>query len=48
MNAWGLLLILIGFLMIVIGVKGTQTQVLNAFKGTNQGQSSSVLELIGL
>jgi uncharacterized membrane protein len=43
MSAWGLLLIFIGFLLIVIGVKGTQSQVLGAFKGVKQGQSSKFL-----
>jgi hypothetical protein len=39
-NAWGLLLIGIGFLLMVIGVKGTQNQVRDAFKGVNQGQTA--------
>lgn len=40
MNPWGLLFIAVGFILIVIGVKGTQKQVLSAFKGVRQGQSS--------
>jgi hypothetical protein len=48
MNPWGLLLILIGFILIVIGVKGTQSQVLAAFKGVKQGQSTTTLKTIGL
>lgn len=40
MNPWGLLFILIGFVLIVIGVKGTQAQVLKAFKGVKQGQTN--------
>lgn len=41
MSAWGLVLIFIGFILIVIGVKGTQGQVLSAFKGVKQGQSKA-------
>lgn len=41
MNAWGLLLIGIGFLLMVIGVKGTQNQVRDAFKGVKQGQTDA-------
>lgn len=40
MNPWGLLFIVGGFILIVIGVKGTQTQVLSAFKGVKQGQTN--------
>ena len=40
MNPWGLFLIIIGFLMIVVGVKGTQSKVLAAFKGVKQGQTN--------
>lgn len=43
MNPWGLFLIIIGFLMIVVGVKGTQSQVLSAFKGVKQGQTTGNL-----
>jgi hypothetical protein len=39
MSPWAILLILVGFFMIVIGVKGTQSQVLSAFKGIKQGQT---------
>lgn len=39
MNVWGLLLVFVGFILIVIGVKGTQGQVLSAFKGVKQGQT---------
>lgn len=40
MNPWGLFLIIIGFLLIVMGVKNTQGQVLSAFKNVKQGQTS--------
>lgn len=40
MNPWGLFLIVVGFLLIVMGVKGTQGQVLSAFKNVKQGQTS--------
>lgn len=43
MNPWGLFLIVIGFLMIVVGVKGTQSSVLAAFKGVKQGQTKGTL-----
>jgi hypothetical protein len=48
MNPWGLLLIIVGFILIVIGVKGTQSQVLAAFKGVKQGQSGTVLNKLGI
>ena len=38
MNPWGLLLILLGFLMIVIGIKGTQSTVLGYFKSLSVGK----------
>lgn len=41
MNPWGLILLFIGFILIVMGVKGTQGQVLTAFKGVKQGQSKA-------
>ena len=41
MNPWGFVIILIGFLLIVIGVKGTQGRVLAAFKGVKQGQTKA-------
>jgi hypothetical protein len=41
MNPWGLFLLVIGFLLIVIGVKGTQSEVLSAFKGVRQPLSKS-------
>lgn len=40
MNPWGFLFIIIGVMLIIMGVKGTQGQVLTAFKGVKQGQSS--------
>lgn len=40
MNPWALILMGIGFILIVIGVKGTQHEVLNAFKGVKQGQTT--------
>lgn len=40
MNPWGLFLVVVGFLLIVVGVKGTQGQVLSAFKNVKQGQTS--------
>jgi hypothetical protein len=43
MSAWGLILIIVGFVLIVVGVKGTQSQLLTAFKGVKQGQTSSLL-----
>jgi len=39
MSPWGIILVLVGFLLIVIGVKGTGGQVLSAFKGVKQGQT---------
>jgi hypothetical protein len=44
MNPWGLFLIIIGFLLIVMGVKGTQGNVLAAFKGVKQGQSTPIIK----
>jgi hypothetical protein len=44
-NPWGFFLVVIGFLLIVIGVKGTQGHVLAAFKGVKQGQSGKGLSL---
>jgi hypothetical protein len=41
MSPWGVILIVIGFLLIVIGVKGTGSQVLSAFKGVKQGQTKA-------
>lgn len=38
-SAWGLLLIGIGFVMIVMGIKNSQSNVLAAFKGVKQGQT---------
>lgn len=39
MSPWGIILVIAGFLLIVIGVKGTGSQVLTAFKGVKQGQA---------
>ena len=39
MNPWGLFLIIIGLVLIIIGVKGTQGHVLAAFKGVRVGQT---------
>jgi hypothetical protein len=47
-NAWGVLLVIIGFLLLVIGIKGTQSQVLAAFKGIKQGQTTSILKWAGI
>lgn len=33
MNPWGLMFIALGFLLIVIGFKGSQHNVMKAFKG---------------
>lgn len=33
MSPWGIVLILLGIMMIIIGVKGTQHNVIAAFKG---------------
>lgn len=41
MNPWGLFLIVIGFLVMVIGIKGTQGQILSTFKNIKQGQTSN-------
>lgn len=40
MNPWGLLFIALGFLMIVVGFKGSQHSVMDAFKGTSSGGKS--------
>lgn len=40
MNPFGLFLISVGLLMIVIGFKGSQHNVMNAFKGIHGGTSS--------
>lgn len=40
MNPLGLLLISVGLLMVVIGFKGSQHNVMNAFKGIHGGTSS--------
>lgn len=40
MNPFGLFLISVGLLMIVIGFKGSQHNVLNAFKGIHGGTST--------
>lgn len=37
MNPWGLMFIALGFLMIVVGFKGSQHNVMKAFKGTKGG-----------
>lgn len=41
MNPWGLFLIVIGFLVMVVGIKGTQGQILSTFKNIKQGQTSN-------
>jgi hypothetical protein len=33
MNPWGLLLIILGILMIIVGVKGSQHNIVATFKG---------------
>jgi hypothetical protein len=43
MSALGLVLIVIGFALIVVGVKGTQKAVSKAFTGVKQGQTQSLL-----
>jgi hypothetical protein len=43
MSPWGIILVIAGFLLIVIGVKGTGSQVLSAFKGVKQGQTKAFL-----
>lgn len=40
MNPFGLLLISVGLLMIVIGFKGSQHNVMNAFKGIHGGSAA--------
>lgn len=40
MNPWGLLFIAIGLLMIVVGFKGSQHSVMDAFKGVSPGGKS--------
>jgi hypothetical protein len=47
-NAWGVLLVIIGFLLLVIGIKGTQSQVLAAFKGIKQGETAPTLKSFGV
>lgn len=42
MSPWALILIPLGILMIIIGVKGSQSEVLKAFKGVKQGQGQAV------
>lgn len=37
MNPWGLVLIGLGLVLIVIGVKGSQHNVIAAFKGIRSG-----------
>lgn len=44
MSPWALILIPIGIFLIIIGVEGTQQNVLNAFKGVKQGQATNVLK----
>lgn len=39
MNPMALILIPLGFIMIVIGIKGTHKDVLATFKGVKQGQT---------
>lgn len=48
MNPWGLFLVIVGFLLIVMGVKGTQGQVLSAFKNVKQGQTTAYMTGSGL
>lgn len=40
MNPWGLLFMALGFLMIVVGFKGSQHSVMDAFKGAKSGGTS--------
>lgn len=40
MNPFGLILIILGILLIIMGIKGSQSGVLAAIKGVKQGQSS--------
>lgn len=44
MSPWALILIPLGIFMIIIGVKGSQASVLNAFKGVKQGQAQNTLK----
>lgn len=41
MNPWGLMFIALGFLMVVVGFKGSQHNVMKAFKGTNPKSKST-------
>lgn len=40
MNPWGVLFIILGILLIVIGIRGTQGNVKKAFVGVKQGQTT--------
>lgn len=43
MSPWALILIPLGIVLIIIGVKGSQQSVLMAFKGVKQGQGPKAL-----
>lgn len=38
MNPWGLMFVALGFLLIVIGFKGSQHTVMDAFKGVHKSK----------
>lgn len=44
MSPWALILIPLGIFLIIIGVKGSQQSVLNAFKGVKTGQAPKALQ----
>lgn len=43
MNPYSFILIALGGILIIIGIHGSQHDVMNAFRGTKQGQTNKAL-----